>query len=345
MRKPITIILILLLLLISMPIAPAQAATYYIDQQITDDDDDCEVYQTGSGGIFKLNGVGTSTGYYSDTIYKLQTGMRFRSIALPQGATITAAHLTLTCQASTSGTKVYAVIEGEDTNDANRFSDYDNFEDRNRTTRQVTWDNISPWNTDNNYQSPDIRRIIQEIVDRSGWRSGNDMVIFWGDPDNESDHGAGCYRAQWTYEGAPSKSARLHIEYTGSSQYDPAEDLSDQIRDLDTQIDNLSNQVSELSNTVGLQSYALELENLDDSLMSLKDIVESRLGAVESSLIALDTNIKALEDKESQLEKYLTELEKRPTITFLDWTSLTILVVLTGLVLSLIRRRTTNRPK
>jgi type IV pilus assembly protein PilY1 len=70
----------------------------------------------------------------------------------------------------------------------------------------VTWNNLPAWTKDNAYQTPDLKTIVQEIVDRPGWQSGNRMVIFL--------YGASGLRRPWSYEGGgPNKAPLLHIEY------------------------------------------------------------------------------------------------------------------------------------
>jgi hypothetical protein len=54
------------------------------------------------------------------------------------------------------------------------------------------------------YSSPDIRHLIQTIVDQSGWVSGNDLVLLM--------KGTG-WREAWSYDGDPLKGAKLIITY------------------------------------------------------------------------------------------------------------------------------------
>jgi hypothetical protein len=78
----------------------------------------------------------------------------------------------------------------------------------------VDWDSISAWVVNNDYNSPEIKTVIKEIVDRSGWASGNDIVIFWDDFEDRSTHASGCYRHAYSYDGGSTYAPKLHIEYT-----------------------------------------------------------------------------------------------------------------------------------
>jgi len=49
------------------------------------------------------------------------------------------------------------------------------------TTAGVVWNAIPTWGGGGERTSPDISNVIQEIVNRGGWLSGQAMVIFWGD--------------------------------------------------------------------------------------------------------------------------------------------------------------------
>ena len=53
-------------------------------------------------------------------------------------------------------------------------------------------------------RSPDLSAVIQEIVDRPGWESGNGLVLIVT--------GSG-YRQAYTYDGDRQKAPLLYVEY------------------------------------------------------------------------------------------------------------------------------------
>ena len=57
------------------------------------------------------------------------------------------------------------------------------------------------------HQSPNLAPIVQEIVERSGWNSGNPIVFLIS--------GSGTRTAE-SYNGEPAAAPLLHIEYTTS---------------------------------------------------------------------------------------------------------------------------------
>jgi hypothetical protein len=97
-------------------------------------------------------------------------------VAIPQGATIDAAILQLYMPTAAEDV-VHADIYGEDVDDSAAFTTgSNNISGRTLTTAKVDWDNANAgapaW-----IDSPDIKTIIQEIVDRPGWASGQDLSI------------------------------------------------------------------------------------------------------------------------------------------------------------------------
>jgi len=140
--------------------------------------------------------------------------MRFANISIPKGSIITAAYITITCRTARSGTVVRSKVRGEDADNAAQFSDITDYWDRPRTTAEADWDNIPVWTEGTEYDSPEIKAVIQEIIDRAGWSSGNAMVIFWDDHDDRSDHNEYAIRTGQSYDGSTNKAPKLHIEYT-----------------------------------------------------------------------------------------------------------------------------------
>jgi hypothetical protein len=139
-------------------------------------------------------------------------GMRFRNIPIPKGAIINSAHLKLTAIWDSSGLVSRTKIQGEAVDNASPFSDLSDYNGRARTIATVRWDNIPAWTAGAEYTSPDISAVIQEIVNRDGWTSGNAIVLFW--EDDGSDTGSETRRAALSYDGSPANAPKLEITYT-----------------------------------------------------------------------------------------------------------------------------------
>ncbi|MHC4107028.1 MAG: hypothetical protein ACYSTY_02970, partial [Planctomycetota bacterium] len=134
-----------------------------------------------------------------------ELGMRFKGIPIAQGSTITNAYVEFVSEQNDS-TSTDITFWGEDIDDAPTFtSSANNITNRTTTTASVPWNSVPNWNSGNTYQSPDLSTIIQEIVDRPGWVSGNDLVIL---------SNATGDRDALTYDGSSTEAPLLHVEFT-----------------------------------------------------------------------------------------------------------------------------------
>ena len=138
---------------------------------------------------------------------------RFASVDIPQGSTIDSCTIDLITSdvgfgSGTISTKIAAVDEDNAaaaTNDATCDAD-----DAIRTTAKVDWDFTQSDPDGSLKTTPDISAIIQEITDRSGWASGNAIII------QIFDDGSGGDRAQGfvAVEHATLAPAAITIGYT-----------------------------------------------------------------------------------------------------------------------------------
>lgn len=179
--------------------------------QVGASSDDCQRrYHAVSGWDFWTEYFRQKVGHQDSTRYKYGGGMRFTGIDLIQGINIDAAYLKVCARYSNAGQEVNSKIEGEDADNATTFSDMADFMGRTRTSSMVYWDNIEAFTTPYWYTSPDIKTIVQEIVDRSGWASGNNIVLFWQDFDDRSTD----IRTTYDYDLASSLAPKLEVTYT-----------------------------------------------------------------------------------------------------------------------------------
>ncbi len=141
-----------------------------LNLQVGTSADDARVRDAGpSDGTF--DSISTSTTAHTvgqhaaDHAYGV--GMRFQSVAIGQGDTITTAVLTFTVRSASSLTTVLTNIDGEDVDDAATFSTIGDYTGRTRTSAVVAWDSIAGWGTvDEEKASPELKTIAQEIVDQ-----------------------------------------------------------------------------------------------------------------------------------------------------------------------------------
>ena len=139
-------------------------------------------------------------------------GIRFTELAIPQGATITHAYIQFQAK-NRDSRATNLLIEGEATHNASRFTNARrNISSRNRTNAAVRW-RPAPWRTIGaagpDQQTPDIASVIQEIVNRPGWSSGNTLAILIS--------GVGRRNAQ-SFDGNRIGAPVLHVEYTEATE-------------------------------------------------------------------------------------------------------------------------------
>lgn len=148
-----------------------------------------------------------------DTGLAQLVGVRFNNVTIPPGSTITNAYLTFQIDAIASSTTATIKISGEDTDDAAAFAASNaNISARTKTTASSNWVLDAESNTvDVDISSDDISAVVQEIIDRAGWSSGNDMAFIL-----ETVSGTG-YRETEAWDGESTAAPFLHVEYTGLS--------------------------------------------------------------------------------------------------------------------------------
>ena len=203
---------------IRVPYEWLQSATYPVfidtdvDEQVGTSTDDCLRRLVSS--YWSLTHGTLRAGCTSAEYYQQGSGMRFDNITVPKGATIGAAYITIYAYEDGSTTTVNSKVSAEDVDDAPTFADDSAAFDARWANRgtPVDWDGIGTWTAGQPYNSPEIKTVIKEIVDRGSWASGNAIVIFWEDFDNLSSVGARRYGK--SYDNSTSDAATIHIEYT-----------------------------------------------------------------------------------------------------------------------------------
>lgn len=196
----------------------AGALTYQVESQSNNAEEATNGYQsTGSELTFKPSS--------NDYI-----GMRFNEVAIPQGATITNAYLVFTAYRNRSSSGSGFTISAANEANPGDFSSYSRYTLRDKPkTTGVSWSNIPSWSKNSSYESPDISSVVQQVVDRGDWSSGNNMMIIISDITGN--------RGAYTYSGKPSGAAQLVVEFEGNAEPGSAATVRS----------HLLNKVSELS--------------------------------------------------------------------------------------------------
>lgn len=151
---------------------------------------------------------------YDDNLLRLchvKSGMRFTDVMVPAGATICDAYIQFTCKQTTSDV-VNLTINGQKSSNPSTFSTTTgDISTRPLTTASVNWDPAGWYSVDEagaDQRSPNLTSIVQEIVNGTGWTSGNSMVFIVS--------GTGASRTAYAYDGDQSKTAVLFIQYSGA---------------------------------------------------------------------------------------------------------------------------------
>jgi len=133
-------------------------------------------------------------------------GLRYQNATIPQGATITRAYLELTADETQSETTALTIrAEASDNAERIRYQ-VNNLSTRSTTNAALEWQNVPAWTlVHETQQTPDFPAVIQEIVNRPGWVSGNALVLLLT--------GSG-HRTAESYDGSPDLAPVLHVEYT-----------------------------------------------------------------------------------------------------------------------------------
>ena len=178
--------------------SPVTKTSGTIERAITSSGDDAEQHQDNGS----VNPVGEWLTLTDKNGFQ-RIGWRFRNITIPSGSYISSATLKLTASDNSSDPANW-ILQSEMTADASVFttSKY-NISLRQRSGQVVQWI-PSAWDADMEYSSPEIKHLIQQVIDQSGWTNGNDLVLIM--------NGTGD-REAWSYDGDPAKSARLSIDF------------------------------------------------------------------------------------------------------------------------------------
>jgi hypothetical protein len=178
-----------------------QVSTFALLQEKRDDAE-----ETAAGAV-RLNRKNLELG---ESASGAQTvGLRFRSVDVPQGATIVNAYIQFFASKTQSGPAAFT-FHGEATDNAAIFGPgAGNVSSRSKTAASVAWNNVPAWDTVGQAQwSPNLAPVVQEIVSRSGWQAGNNLAVFIT--------GQGTRTAR-SYDGDPNAAPCLTIEYIDAS--------------------------------------------------------------------------------------------------------------------------------
>jgi hypothetical protein len=178
-------------------------------------------------GNLPLNGIELESGDLEMCTeaenYRQIVGMIFRDIQIPIGATITNAYVQFYCD-DTNDEEITIDIQGaKEANAPAPFTDTPgSISAHERTDAKVEWTPV-PWTeamllqAGEEQKTPDIKSVIQEIIEIPGWAPGNNVMILVTDLDNPVK----SHRQAVTFDEDPTKVAVLNVTFTTGTSIDP----------------------------------------------------------------------------------------------------------------------------
>lgn len=188
----------------TMTSTPKPRGTEFIVQIVAGDDDVNE-----SSGQFELNQQTVWIGNGEETTDQY-LGFRFRNVNIPNASVIHSAHLEV-FPITDSWIPLSYDLYAEAADDSKPFTDDNLPSQRELTTANVVHVSNVMWPGKLWYPLDDIADVLQEVIDRPGWESGNSLTIIALGTEEGGAFGRKFFAA---YEGSPAYAVRLVIDVT-----------------------------------------------------------------------------------------------------------------------------------
>jgi len=140
---------------------------------------------------------------------KAKIGLKFADVRVPRGATVTSARIVFSADRDLD-TSHNLTIHGEDDSSPDSYAaTYNNIGGRTLTSSSVAWSGSTDVSLGEDFQTPDLSDIVQEIADRSDWCGGNDMAFVVS--------GANGELSAFSVDGDSANAPRLLVTYDYNS--------------------------------------------------------------------------------------------------------------------------------
>lgn len=146
-------------------------------------------------------------------------GLRFQKVGIPQGAQIESAFIDFKAANPVSNTTAQpdgtpgdnVRIYGELSPNAATFTAGTQFSNRHDNGTRVTWKGheMGNWTDGDTYSTPDLKAVVQAIVDQPGWCGQNNMALFI-----KGNQRRVLHRAISTYDDDPANAPVLRVTYS-----------------------------------------------------------------------------------------------------------------------------------
>lgn len=188
-------------------VGTSSTVTFQIQSSLDDVNETNTSFDAAAGSLW-IGNCGSPTMCY--------TGLRFTNVTIPPGATVASAHVEV-YSAQDQWITVAMTIAGEAAANSGAFGATSRPSQRVLTTQRVAHQDNVRWTANTWYALDEMAPVIQEIVGRPDWQSGNSLaVIFKGT--NPASWGRKFVRS---FDGAPALAPRLVITYTTAAPTTP----------------------------------------------------------------------------------------------------------------------------
>ncbi|MEJ2682082.1 MAG: VWA domain-containing protein [Gammaproteobacteria bacterium] len=161
--------------------------------------------------------------YFNMNTYQIN-GLRYFDLNIPTGASIANAWLEFTSPTSGYTGDISIEISAQSADNPARFtgndSDLDTRYQNERSSNTVVWgiSNSQNWDMGQVYRSPNLRDVVQEIVDRADWDANDAMVFLVKGLSGNGQRAGTLYRNDSSStQGSTGSNTKLVVEYSTSS--------------------------------------------------------------------------------------------------------------------------------
>jgi hypothetical protein len=245
-------------------------------------------YQVGADSDDAWEGAGTVwlTGGNSEVIVDATNeyyGQRWTGVTIPDGATIDTAHIDIYLPSGPNDEPQHTVYFEDGSSPGTFTTGSSDISNRTSTTATATLGDGSGkgapdwWSNLVTQPDPEIKTIIQELVDSYDYSSGAAMVcVIQGSADGSDD------LVRRDYSSSTTEAAKLHIEYTADG--DPAPNVSDDA----TATDSVTVDVSDPQASVSDDAEATDTATAD---IQVDASVSDDATATDTATAALASNV------------------------------------------------------
>lgn len=242
----------------------AVCSTQTITSQVNNTQhDSSEFSYDGNTGFNTYYSSSLSFSYIPSLNAQALSGIKFEGINVAQGAIISEAYIEFTSNRNHVG-EVRIDITGEDVDNAVNFENTDfhisTRKQNNETDAIVTW-MPEDWVSDETYKSADISNVIQELVNRDGFVSGNAIALFF-----EGDNTTNARRSALAFLSDTNTGPKLYLSVMNDSDGDGICDAFDSCPYGDDTVDGNGNGIPDACENICSQVDKVEQDAIEFSL-------------------------------------------------------------------------------